>query len=82
MQNSGLSFRPVDQESLRTIFSLCFFFGFLSFFFMELLINLPYVLSLSCDTKGVLAWLHFFFSSHFFFFFCYHCFSHLVFSPF
>lgn len=49
---------------------------------MELLINLPYVLSLSCDTKGVLAWLHFFFSSHFFFFFCYHCFSHLVFSPF
>ena len=33
---------------------------------MELLINLFYVLSLSCDTKGVLAWLRFFFFLPFF----------------
>ena len=49
---------------------------------MELLINLFYVLSLSCDTKGVLAWLPFFFLPPiFFFFFFYLCLSCLVFSP-
>ena len=75
MQNSGVSFRPADQESLKTTFFLDFFF------LMELLINLFYVLSLSCDTKGVLAWLRFFFSSHFFLFLLLSLFLLPCFSP-